>query len=443
MLTYYIVGKTRKNAYLVLQPSYSMESFVDQDPNCEHSASVASSSHLASTCDNTEMPESHKTIPLSKDDDGFPLVEFSMSTSVQKCVDKSSTPVGTDHGNTKGTVENDGHHFAGRLPNVKSKSVPPKPLKTSISADNVKYFSATPEINFVKISDSHEHSNPYKFEAKFTRYPRSISDHQGLKSSYEFGSGGNLLKSSVNSTSACSHTKDLQDEDSSTKTQNTSKFTNDASSLKKSTSQPVICNLTTGAQKNTIGISTHYPNSRSFKSSSLSPSKITGDTSNYTRPKKNSGMQFEFSEPAVVQPAAAYVLEVDTPQQYSDIEKDPESSEIYSTDEVQVSYLESQDVRKQLFTDGEHDHDEVCPPHQGGGGGKDDKLFGNSLKNTEANIPTKCSDLLEEISSDLAEKHRYYNYICVNSCVCIYIKLFVCLHFCHTDNSAMSVLRLA
>lgn len=413
-----------------------MESFADQDPDCEHSASGAYSNHLASTCDNTEIPESHNTIPLSKDDDGFPLVEFSMSTSVQKHVNKSSTPVCTEHGDTKDTVGNDGHHFAGQLPNVKSKSVPPKPLKTSISADNVKYFSATPEINFIKISDNHKQSNPYKFEAKSTRYPRSISDHQGLKSSYEFGSGCNLLKSSISSTAACSHTKDLRDEDRCTKIQNTLKFTNDTSSLKKSTSQPIICRLTAGAQKSTTGISTHYPSSRSFKSSSLSPSKITGDTSNKnTRPKKNGGMQFEFSEPAVVQPVAAYVMEVDTPQQYSDIEKDPESSEIYSTDGVQVSYLESQDVRKQLFTDGEPDRDEACPPHQKGldGGGKDDELFGNSLKNTEATTPTKCSDLLEEISSDLAEKHRYYSYICVNICIfiCVSLSVFLpCLYIC-------------
>ena len=410
---FFIVGKTRKNAYLVLQPSYSIESFVDKDPNCEHSASVAASSHLTSTCDNTEMPGSHKTIPLSKGDDGFPLVEFSMSSSIQKSVNRSSTPVCTKQDDTKDPVANDDHSCTGRLPNVKSKSVPPKPLKTSISADNVKYFSATPEINFIKINnDEHKQSNPYKFAATSSHYPRSVSDHQGLKSSYKFGSGSNLVKSSVNSISMYSNSKELCDENRSVDTQNTLKLTNRTSSLKKSTSHPVICNLT-GAQ-NATGISTHYPNSRSFKSSSLSPSKITTDNidiSKSTKPKNHNGMQFEFSEPAVVQPVAAYVLEVDTPQQYSDVEKDPENSEVYSTDEVQVSYLESQDVRKQLFADAEHDHAEALPPHQKevDGGSKDDGLFGNPLKNrenTEANIPTKCSDLLEEISSDLAEKHR-------------------------------------
>jgi len=101
---------------------------------------------------------------------------------------------------------------------------------------------------------------------------------------------------------------------------------------------------------------------RGFKSSSLSPAKITGkisDIGKITKPKINDGMQFKFSQPSVAQPVAAYVLEVDSPQQYSDIEKDPECSEIYSIDEVPVSHLASQDVRKQLFADAENDHSEI------------------------------------------------------------------------------------
>ena len=83
---------------------------------------------------------------------------------------------------------------------------------------------------------------------------------------------------------------------------------------------------------------THTSSSFKSSSTSLSPSKITGDThviGKDTKPKGNNGIQFEFSEPAVVQPVAAYVLEADSPPQYCDIEKDPECSEIYI---VQMKY---------------------------------------------------------------------------------------------------------
>ena len=404
-MIYLIVGKTRKNAYLVLQPSYSIESFADDhDPDFDQNtnASVVTN-HLTSAHDNA------KTIPLSQSEDDFPLIEFKMSASVQKSINKLSTPVCTEKRDIKDTGANNDGPLVGQPHNfVKSGSVPCKPLKTSISADNVKYFSATPEINFIKINDDHKKSNPYKFEAKSTPYPRSVSAHQGLKSSYQFSSTCNLSSTNVNSSSTHNLSENLCNENRSVDAQNALKFTDNNSSLKKSASHPVICDLV-DTQKNTTGGSgTHHQKLRSLKSSSLSPSLITRDTSKSTKPKGNNGMKFKFSEPAVVQPVAAYVLEVDSPQQYSDIEKDAECSEIYCTDEVPVSHLESQDVRKQLFADTENDPADVLP-HQKelDGGSKDDELFGNPLRNAETNIDTKCSGLLEEISSDLAEKHRY------------------------------------
>ena len=409
---YFIVGKTRKNAYLVLQPSHSIESFVDdQDVN----PPVATSNYLP--CDKAEMGQ-HKTIPLSKSQDDFPLIEFTMSVSVQKSVNKPSTPVCIETKETATT--NDGPLVGKPHSFMKSGSVPCKPLKSSVSADNVKYFSATPEINFIKISDNHEKSNPYKFEAKSTRYPKSVSAHQGLKSSYQLGSSCNLLTSNINSSSTQSHSKDHHGENGSVDNQNAFKFTHGGSSLKKSTSHPVICNYA-DTHKNGTGNSTRQPNLRGFKSSSLSPSKITGNTTdigNVTKPRNNGncGMQFEFSEPAVVQPVAACVLEVDSPQQYSDIEKDPECSEIYSMDEIHVSYMESQDVRKQLFADAENDHGVAFPDQKEvEGGNKDDGLFGSPLKNPETSA-LKSSGLLEEISSDLAEKHRYVIVILSSKC---------------------------
>lgn len=406
----FIVGKTRKNAYLVLQPSHSIDSFVDHDQNCDQNANAPE----PSTCANADMSRPHKTIPLSQSEDDFPLVEFTMSVSVQKSINKPSTPVCIEQPNNKDTATNIDSHITGKPCNfMKSGSVPCKPLKSSISADNVKYFSATPEINFIKISDNHEQSNPYKFEAKPTHYPRSVSAHQGLKSSYQFGSSCNLLTSNVNSNSMQS--KEQQGENGSTDTHNAFKFTHGGSSLKKSVSHPVICNFA-DAQKNGTGNSASHP--RGFKSSSLSPSRITGDTSNIgkgTKPRNIDGVKFEFSKPAVVQPVAAYVLEVDSPHQYSDIEKDPECSEIYSMDEVQVSYMESQDVRKQLFADVEHDHGEALSnPKEVDGDNKDDELFGIPLKKPEASA-LKSSDLLEEISSDLAQKHRYV----INVVICL------------------------
>ena len=407
-----IVGKTRKNAYLVLQPSHSIDSFVDHDQNCDQDVNVpvATNNHLLSTHGNAEMSGPHKTIPLSKSEDDFPLVEFTMSVSVQKSVNKPSTPICIKQLDTKDTATNNDGSLAGKPHNfMKSGSVPCKPLKSSISADNVKYFSATPEINFIKISENHEKSNPYKFEAKSTHYPRSVSAHQGLKSSYQFGSDCNLLTSNINSSSTQSQSKDQHGENGAADIQNAFEFTHGGSSLKKSASHPVICNFT-DIQKNGTGNSAHACQPMGFKSSSLSPAKITGNTSDIgkgTKPRNNDGMRFEFSEPAVVQPVAAYVLEVDSPQQYSDIEKDPERSEIYSMDEVQVSYMESQDVRKQLFADAENDHGEAFPDQKEvDSGNKDDELFGIPLKNPETSA-LKSSDLLEEISSDLAEKHRY------------------------------------
>ena len=396
----FIAGKTRKNAYLVLQPSHSIDSFVDHDQNCGQNVNAPG----PSTRDNAEMSRP-QTIPLSKSEDDFPLVEFTMSVSVQKSANKPSTPVCIDQPNNKETATNNDSPIAEKpYKFMKSGSVPCKPLKSSISADNVKYFSATPEINFIKIGGQHEQSNPYKFEAKPTHYPRSVSAHQGLKSSYQFGSSCNLLTSNVNSSSTQDHFKEQQGENESTGAQNAFKFTHGGSSLKKSASHPAVCNFT-DTQNNGTGNSACHP--RGFKSSSLSPSKITDNASNInkgTKSRNNDGMKFEFSEPAVVQPAAAYVLEVDSPHQYSDIEKDPESSEIYSMDEVRVSYMESQDVRKQLFADVENDHCE--DPKEVGGDNKDDELFGIPLKNPEASA-LQSSGLLEEISSDLAQKHRY------------------------------------
>ena len=400
----FIVGKTRKNAYLVLQPSHSIDSYVDHDQNCDQNVNAPG----PSTCTNTEMSRPHKTIPLSKSEDDFPLVEFTMSVSVQESANKPSTPVCIEQPNNRETATNNDGPIAGKPCNfMTSRSVPCKPLKSSISADNVKYFSATPEINFIKIGDNHEQSNPYVFEAKSTHYPRSVSAHQGLKSAYQFGSSCNLLTSHVDSSSTQGHSKELQGENESTDTQNAFKFTHVDSSLKKSASHLVICD-SADMQKNGTGNSTHHP--RDFKSSSLSPSKITGNTGSIgkgIKPRKNDGMKFEFSEPAVVQPVAAYVLEVDSPHQYSDIEKDPECSEIYSMDEVQVNHIESQDVRKQLFADVENDHSEAFPnPKEVDGDNKDNELFGIPLKNPEAST-LKSSGLLEEINSDLAQKHRY------------------------------------
>jgi len=84
-----------------------------------------------------------------------------------------------------------------------------------------------------------------------------------------------------------------------------------------------------------------------------------------------------------------------------------------------VSHLASQDVRKQLFADAENDHSEIFSHQEEvdstSRSKDDDKLFDNPLKNPEMSINRECSDLLEEISSDLAEKHRFVCvvYVCV------------------------------
>ena len=405
---YCTVGKTRKNAYLVLQPSHSIESFVDDSQTCDQndSASVVANNHLPSTCNHTELSG---PISLSKSEDDFPLVEFTMSVSAQKSINKPLTLVSNEQQpNAKNAAINDAAKtnvpFAGgkRHNFIKSGSVPCKPLKSSISADNVKYFSATPDINFVKINDNCE-LHPYKFEAKSTHYPRSASDHQGLKSAYQLGSISNLLTSTNDSSSMQQHSEVLHGKSKPVDNQNNFKFANGRSSLKKSASNPVICNFA-DVKKSSATNGTHQGNSRGFKSSSLSPSKITGNICDINaKPRKNDTMRFEFSEPAVVQPVAAYVLEVSNPHQYSDIEKDPECNEIYSTDEVQVRYMESQDVRKQLFADAENDHGGA---KETAGSSKDEELFDNPLKHLETTTYKKCSGLLEEINSDLAEKHR-------------------------------------
>ena len=402
MCVHIITGKARKNAYLVLQPSYSIESLVDHDQDID--ASVTISNHFTSTSDNTEASGSHKTIPLSKSEDDFPLVEFSMSASFQKSTNKPSSPMFSQRHDTEDTVTKHGDALAGELHDL--GSAPCKPMKTSISADNVKYFSVTPDINFVKTSsDNHVQLSTYKFEAKSSQcgYPRSISAHQGLKSSYQFGSNCNLLNTD---SSTSTQSNDLCNENSSVGVHDTFKSTNGkSSSLKKSASHPVICSFAdtqthTGGNNNC----TLQPKSiRRLKSSSVSPSKCTVNPSDKTKPK-NKKTQFEFSQPVVVQPVTAYVLEVDSPQQYSDIEKDPECSEIYCVDEVPVDYLPSQDVRKQLFTD--TDSEVFSHQKEVDDGSKDDELFGNPLKNSETSVNRKCSGLLEEISSDLAEKHR-------------------------------------
>ena len=439
---YFTIGKTRKNAYLVLQPSLSIESFVDESQTCDQSdsASVVANNHLPITCDRTEVSGPHKAISLSKSDDDFPLVEFTMSVSAQKSINKPCTPGSDEQPNAKTAAANDTAKTDVRFPGgrrhnfMKSGSVPCKPLKSSISADNVKYFSVTPDINFVKSNDNREPLNPYKFEAKSTHYPRSASAHQGLKSAYQFGSISNFLTSNNDSSSLQKHSEVSHDKSKPVDNQSIFKFTNGRSSLKKSASNPVICNLA-DVKKGRTTNGTHQGNSRGFKSSSLSPSKITGNTGDKgAKPRKKNTMRFEFSEPAVVQPVAAYVLEVSSPHQYSDVEKDPECNEIYSTDEVQVSYMESQDVRKELFADAEIEHGEA---REAAGCSKDEELFDNPLKHLETTMThKKCSGLLEEINSDLAEKHRYVSVLKIRIRNWLMIKYFIrrLLHCCLIEN---------
>jgi len=371
----------------------------------------------------------HSVIPHSiSDDDGFPLVEFTVQTSNKE--DHLSGP-STSSGNDKqqhchgddASLEETGvpeidRYVATRRPFKKAGSVPCQPLlKTSASADNVKYFSTIPDINFIKFGTNHEgHLSPYRFEAKASSYrscPRSISAHNGLKTAYQFGSLCNLVTTNPYSSSSSIFQPTNHQDDVNNNACN--------SSIKKSTSHPLIRSVTDGRTENL-----HRPNIKTFKENSTSPPIVRGnqykllhnDDVSLSTKTKNSVVEtrFKFSQPASIQQPLATCLLVDTPQCYSDVEKDSESSEIYSTDEVIVRHLASEDVCKQLFIADDHPDQSPLSRKQSDENvdSKCSELPDVVRKNVEsdANGKIEYSDLLAEISSDLAEKHRY-----VHTCI--------------------------
>ena len=426
----------RKNAYLVLQPSYSAESLTDyNDANGEGSI-MATTTSVANNCSTAAYSDvevarlcGHSMIPRSKsDDDDFPLVEFTVQTSSKEdLLSKPSSSSGNDEqqnclgddavsSSLEETLVPEIDKFATtRRPFKKAGSVPCQPLlKSSVSADDVKYFSKTPDINFIKFGTNHEgHLSPYRFEAKASSYrscPRSVSAHNGLKASYQFGSLCNLVTTNPYSSSSSIFQPTNHQEDVKCNAYN--------SSIKKSASHPLIRTVTDNV--NPIAENLHRPSIKTYKENSTSPPNVRGNqdkllhdnVSPSTRTKDSLvETHFRFSQPSSVQPSAMCRLLVDTPQYYSDVEKDPESSEIYSTDEVIVSHVASEDVCKQLFTS--DDHPDQLPVSQRQSNenvdNKHSELSNDVQKDldSDANGKTTCSDLLAEISSDLAEKHRY------------------------------------
>ena len=441
-----LVGKMRKNAYLVLQPSYSAESLAGyNDANGEISttASTGATTSAANSCSIAAYSDAevarlcgHPVIRRSiSDDDGFPLVEFTVKTSCKEdYLSKPSTSSGNDEQHChvddaiSSSLENTGapdidKFVTTRRPFKKAGSVPCQPLlKTSISADDVKYFSATPDINFIKFSNNREgHLSPYRFEAKASSYlscPRSISAHNGLKEAYQFGSLCNLVTANPYSSSSSIFQPTNHQGDVKSSAHN--------SSIKKSTSHPLIRNITDKGYP--IAENLHRPSIKAFKENSASPPNVTGNhqdrlLNDCVSPsmKTKDGLVetcFKFSQPASVQPATTRLL-VDTPQYYSDVDKDPESSEIYSTDEVIVNQLASEDVCKQLFTSAEDEHADQSPVSQKRSNenvdSKHSELSDGVQKSldSDANGKITCSNLLAEISSDLAEKHRYILYVTI------------------------------
>ena len=436
----------RKNAYLVLQPSYSAESLTDyNEANGEGSitATTSTTTSVANNCSKAAYSDvevarlcGHSLIPRSKsDDDGFPLVEFTVQTSSKEdLLSKPSASSGNDEQQhclgddavssclEETLVPEIDKFVTTRRPFIKAGSVPCQPLlKSSVSADDVKYFSKTPDINFIKFGTNHEgHLSPYRFEAKASSYrscPRSISAHNGLKASYQFGSLCNLVTANPYSSSSSIFQPTNHQEDVKSNTYN--------SSIKKSASHPLIRSVTDNV--NPIAENLHRPSIKTYKENSTSPPNVRGnqdkllhgDMSPSTR-TKNSLVEthFKFSQPSSVQPSATRLL-VDTPQYYSDVEKDLESSEIYSTDEVIVRHIASEDVCKQLFASDDHPDQSPVSIRQSNenGDSKHSELSNDVQKDldSDTNGKTTCSDLLAEISSDLAEKHRYTkisNHIC-------------------------------
>jgi len=427
ILSCVLVGKMRKNAYLVLQPSYSAESLAEYNDDDSTIVSTSSTTSAANNCPTATYSDAgvarlcgHPMIAHSISDvDGFPLVEFTVQASHKENHPNAHDEQQHCHGDAAvsssvetNTVPEVDKSVTMRRPFRKAGSVPCQPMKTSISADNVKYFSTTPDINFIKFGNNHNGQlSPYRFEAKASSYrscPRSASAHTGLKSAYQFGSLCNLVTCS--STSSIFQPTNHQDDVSSTYN----------SSIKKSASHPLIRSIT--GKVNPIAESLHRPSIKSFKENSTSPPNVRGNpdrllndsVSLSTENSLQLEARFKFSQPSSVQQAVATRLLVDTPQCYSDVEKDPESSEIYCTDEIIVSHLASKDVCKQLFVAAECEPSPVCQE-------SDEKVDTKSSEASE-NVETTAatdeknrithSDLLAEISSDLAEKHRYVLSMC-------------------------------